>query len=95
MISKEVVCMVKKEKFYKAIKSVNGLNHFYIFYGFVLYFRYKSFLKCANQEEKDKAYIIFQQSLGEMWMAIILGLFTILMFGGTIFILPNLIKGTP
>ena len=83
MISESLICEVKKDKFYKAVDGVNisFKGYLSIFYVFVIYFRYKSFIKCTkSQEERDLAYLAFYKAKGNMWGAIILGIFVILLF---------------
>lgn len=87
MISESLICEVKKDKFYRAVNGVDMVSEGYlsIFYSFVIYFRYKSFLKCTkSQEERDLAYIAFYKAKGNMWVGISLGIFTILFFGAFI-----------
>ena len=87
MISESLICEVKKDKFYKAIDGIDIVLSGYlsIFYALVIYFRYKSFIKCTkSQEERDLAYLAFYQAKGNMWGGIILGIFTIVILGGFI-----------
>lgn len=87
MISKSLICEVKKDKFYKAVEGVDIVfgGYLSIFYAFVIYFRYKSFIKCTkSQEERDLAYIAFYKAKGNMLGAIILGIFIILLLGAFI-----------
>ena len=87
MISKSLICEVKKDKFYRAVNGVDIVSKGYlsIFYSFVIYFRYRSFIKCTkSQEERDLAYIAFYKAKGNMWAGISLGIITILIFGAFI-----------
>jgi hypothetical protein len=85
MISEDVICTIKKHKFYKAVDEVNlnsGFPPLLVFYSFIIYFRYKSFIKCVkSQEERDSAYVSFYKVKGTMWFGIILGLFFIFVMG--------------
>ena len=89
MISEDVLCEVLKRKFYTAIEEVDIGNSFpplMVFYSFVLYFRYKSYIKCAKtQEERDIAYLAFYQVRGTMWGGIIMGMLPIIITGGILF----------
>lgn len=88
MISEDVLCEVLKRKFYTAIEKVDFYSPppIMVFYSFVLYFRYKSYIKCAKtQEERDIAYLAFYQVRGTMWGGIIMGMFPIIITGGILF----------
>jgi len=88
MISENVICEVKKDKFYKAVNEIYYMDYFFIFYSIVIYFRYRSFIKCTkNQEEKDVAYLALYKVKGNMWGGIILAIFMLsiiisFIFGG-------------
>jgi hypothetical protein len=87
MISDDLICEIKKDKFYKAVNGVDIVIGGYssIFYALVIYFRYKSFIKCTkSQEERDLAYLVFYQVKGNMWRAIILGIIVISLLGAFI-----------
>jgi hypothetical protein len=79
MISKNVICEVKKKNFYRAIDKINfGVFPSVYYYSFSIYFRYKSFIKCTdNQEERDRAYLDFNKVRGNMWVGIIAIIFPI------------------
>ena len=85
MISKEIICEVKRDKFYRAVEGVKRGDYFSIFYLFVIYFRYKSFVECLeNQNEKDLAYLSFYDAKKNMWWGIFLGIFMLFMITGII-----------
>jgi len=87
MISESLICEVKKDKFYKAVDGVDLIigGYLSIFYVVVIYFRYKSFIKCTkSQEERDLAYLAFYQAKGNMWAGITLGIFIISLLGAFI-----------
>lgn len=80
MISKDVICEVKKKRFYRAIDELSGHSDFpyMYYYSFVIYFRYRSFMKCVDsQDERDRAYLDFNKVRGEMWVGIIAIMFPI------------------
>jgi hypothetical protein len=84
MISKNVICEVKRKRLYKAIDELNGFSGFpfVYYYSFVIYFRYRSFIKCTdNQEERDRAYLDFNKVKGDMWVGISAVIFPIFFFG--------------
>jgi hypothetical protein len=83
VISKDIICDVKRDKFYRAVKGVDIMNGYLsIFYILVIYFRYRSFIKCTeSQEERDLAYVAFYKAKGNMWGGIILGIFLVLLLG--------------
>ena len=92
MISKDIICAVKRDKFYKAIEemNLNGFPPLMIFYSFIIFFRYRSFIKCTkNQEERDLAYVAFYKVKGTMWGGIIMGVFFILIMVSVITNLPK------
>ena len=83
MISESLICEVKKDKFYKAVDGVDIMHgYFSIFYVVVIYFRYKSFIKCTkSQDERDLA---FYKAKGNMGGAIFLGMFMLFILIGFI-----------
>ncbi len=85
MISKEIICLVKKDKFIRALKEIKSIGAFAPYYSFVIYFRYKDFIKCTtNQEEKDRAYISLHLAKGSIFAGLILGIIYIIMGVGVI-----------
>ena len=85
MISEEIICAVKRDKFYRAVEGVKSIDYFSIFYLFIIYFRYKSFIKCTkSQEERDSAYLALYDAKKNMWWGISLGIFMFFMIIGFI-----------